>query len=238
MTMRNWLQSFLAGLPAEQRARLRRITRPARMGSLRRTQPLSQRYGFDRGQPVDRYYIETFLSASAGDVRGRGLEIKTSAYLRRYDSGLTRCDVLDIDTINPEATVVADLSAAVNVPEELFDVFILTQTLHNIYDIHSAVWHSHRILRRGGVLLATIPTVSRVDRNLQETDFWRMTPVACARLFGDVFGPENVTITSYGNVLSATAFLMGIAAEELRREELDERDPFFPVLVAIRAERV
>ena len=67
------------------------------MGALRRTRPLSQRYGFDRGQPIDRYYIDAFLARYATDVRGRGLEVKSAGYLRRYDSGLTRCDILDID---------------------------------------------------------------------------------------------------------------------------------------------
>jgi hypothetical protein len=99
------------------------------------------------------------------------------------------------------------------------------------------VEHACRILRPGGVLLATAPSVSRTDRALHEIDYWRLTPVAAAELFGRVFGRENVTVQGYGNVLSAAAFLMGMAAEELRQDELDEVDPAFPVLVGIRAQR-
>jgi SAM-dependent methyltransferase len=231
------LQPLIGRLPAERRARLRRIAQPAYLGALRRTQPLSARYGYDRGQPVDRYYIEAFLAAHAGDVRGRGLEIKSPTYLRRYDSGLTRCDALDIDPGNPEATVIADLSAADNVPDGQFDVFILTQTLQFIFDLEAAVRHACRILRPGGVLLATIPTVSRTDRTLHEIDYWRLTPRGCERLFGKVFGEGSVEVTSYGNVLSATAFLMGLAVEDLRRSELDASDPAFPVLAGVRAQR-
>jgi hypothetical protein len=44
-----------------------------------------------------------------------------------------------------------------------------------------------------------------------------------------------VTVTSYGNVLAATAFLQGLAAEELHPEELDYRDPDYEVLISVRA---
>jgi SAM-dependent methyltransferase len=232
------LHPLLARLPAQRRAHLRRIAQPAFLGALRRTRPLSDRYGYDRGQPVDRYYIEKFLAAHASDVRGHGLEIKSPTYLRRYDTGLTRCDALDIDPGNREATVIADLSRADDVPDAQFDVFILTQTLQFIFELKAAVTHARRILRPGGVLLATIPSVSRTDRALSEIDYWRLTPAGCARLFGEVFGEDNVTVISYGNVLSATAFLMGLATEDLRQGELDICDTAFPVLAGVRAQRV
>jgi SAM-dependent methyltransferase len=231
------LHPLLTRLPAQRRARLRRLAQPAYLGALRRTQPLSERYGYDRGQPVDRYYIEAFLSSHRADIRGRGLEIKSPVYLRRYDSGLTQCDALDIDPSNRDATVIADLSAADNVADRQFDVFILTQTLQFIFDLDAAIRHAHRILRPGGVLLATIPSVSRTDRALHDIDYWRLTPAGCARLFGKVFGDENVQVTSYGNVLAATAFLMGLAVEDLRQSELDHCDPAFPVLAGVWALR-
>jgi hypothetical protein len=36
-------------------------------------------------------------------------------------------------------------------------------------------------------------------------------------------------------VLAAVAFLVGMAAEELSARELDRDDPFFPVVVTVRA---
>ena len=66
---------------------------------LRRTEPISRAYGFDRGTPVDRHYIEAFLQRhapspdySAGDIRGRVLEVEgtptpvASASVRRSTS--------------------------------------------------------------------------------------------------------------------------------------------------------
>src|SRR3990170_7811785 len=46
-----------------------------RFGDLRGVEPISREFGFDRGLPVDRHYIERFLSAHSSDIRGRVLEI-------------------------------------------------------------------------------------------------------------------------------------------------------------------
>ena len=62
------------------RQRLRRFVRPAFLGTLRRTRPLSNDFGYDRGTPVDRYYIERFLAQHRSDVRGRVLEVKEPIY--------------------------------------------------------------------------------------------------------------------------------------------------------------
>jgi hypothetical protein len=204
------------------------------MGTLRRTTPLSGGWGFDRGRPVDRYYIDSFLERHQQDIHGCVLEILNSSYTNRFGSRIERAEVLDIDPANPLATIVADLAAADSVSSDLFDCFILTQTLQLIYDVRSAIVHSHRILRPGGVLLATIPAVSRIAGE-GYTDYWRFTPASCALLFGEFFGADQLTIYSYGNVLTAVAFLEGMACEELSKRELDASDERFPVLLAIRA---
>jgi hypothetical protein len=58
------------------------------------------------------------------------------------------------------------------------------------------------------------------------------------KLFGDVFGDDAILIEQYGNVLSATAFLHGLAVEELTREDLDPFDPAYPVILGLRARKV
>jgi hypothetical protein len=216
------------------RYRLRRWFSPAWMGTLRSTKPVSSGWGFDRGRPVDRYYIDSFLEEHGQDIHGQVLEILNSEYTRRFGSRIEQADILDIDPANQQSTIIADLAAADSIADDLFDCFILTQTLQLIYDVKSAVAHSHRILRPDGVLLATLPAVSRLAGE-GYTDYWRFTPASCARLFGEIFGPDQVTITAYGNVLSAIAFLEGMACEELSKRELDMNDERYPVLLAIRA---
>ncbi len=66
-------------------------------------------------------------------------------------------------------------------------------------------------------------------------DYWRFTTLTCRRLFGETFGAEHVDVSTYGNVLAAVAFLMGMAREELSPGELDTHDDRFPVLITVRA---
>jgi len=221
--------------PDRWRRRLRRLRRPAWLGSIRRTSPLSDHWGRDRGTPVDRYYIERFLAAERSAIRGRVLEVLNAEYTERFGVGVERSDVLDIDRANPLATIVADLAAADEVPSDTFDCFVLTQTLQYVYDLHSAVQHVHRVLRPGGTVLCTVPTVSRIAKGTLETEYWRMTGLGCRRLFADAFTGGVVDARAYGNVLTAIAFLVGMAAEELSPRELEAADPFFPLLVTVRA---
>jgi SAM-dependent methyltransferase len=222
---------------ARLRYRLRRFSRPARLGTLRRTAPLSDDFGYDRGTPIDRYYIEGFLSAHRTDVRGRVLEVKDSTYTETLGRDVTRTDVLDVDPANPVATIITDLAAAEVIADATFDCFILTQTLQFIYDPRSALVHAQRILKPGGVLLATVPAVSPIVEDDRLTDYWRFTPASCTSLFGDVFGADAIEVRSYGNVLTAIGFLAGMAHEELTREELETSDSRFSILISIRASR-
>jgi SAM-dependent methyltransferase len=225
-------------MAASVKALIGRVGRrlPPRLGSLRRTTPLSDHWGADRGTPIDRYYIDHFLSGHRRDIRGRVLEVKETRYSRLFGTDVTRFDVLDIDPGNADATIVADLTAPDGVPSDAFDCFVCTQTLQFIYDVGAAVRESHRLLRPGGVLLATVPAVSKVDRHAGvDGDFWRFTTASCRRLFGDVFVEGHVEVRAYGNVLAAIGFLSGLAREELTDAELDVEDQLFPVLIGVRA---
>ncbi len=41
-------------------------------------------FGYDRGLPIDRYYIERFLANNASDIRGHVMEIADNIYMRRF----------------------------------------------------------------------------------------------------------------------------------------------------------
>jgi SAM-dependent methyltransferase len=198
---------------------------------------VSREFGFDRGQPVDRYYIERFLAANAAAIRGHVLEIGDDAYTRAFGgTNVTGSDVLHVTPGNPAATIVADLAHADEIPADTFDCVIVTQTLHLIYDLHAAVRALHRILRPGGVALATIPGISQISRDQwSESWYWSLTPLSARRLFAEAFGEANVTVRAFGNVLAATAFLHGLASTELTPAELAVSDAQYPVIVTVRA---
>ena len=236
---RESIDRLLVRLPPEQaeevRRRLRRLRHPARLGSLRRTSPLGRNFGYERGTPVDRWYIERFLRNHRAQIRGRVLEVKDSGYTERFGTAVSGKDVLDVDPGNRLATVVADLAAADTIPERSFDCFILTQTLQFIEDTRSAVAHAHRILKPEGALLVTVPVVSPIIDDETLTDYWRFTPSSCSVIFGRVFGADAVRVRTHGNVLASIAFLAGMASEELTQAELETHDSRFALLVSVSA---
>lgn len=218
-----------------------RRPRPVRWGILRRLIPVSRVFGLDRGQPIDRYYIENFLARHAEDIQGHVLEIGDDTYTRKFGGErVSRSDVLHAWAGNPKATIVADLTCADHIPSDTFDCIIFTQTLQFIYDGRAALKTLYRILKPGGVLLATFPGISQISRYDMDRwgDYWRFTTLSARRLLEEVFPPGCVQVEAQGNVLTAIAFLHGLAAHELTPEELDYHDPDYQVLIGMRVARV
>ncbi len=210
-----------------------------RLGDLDRVDPVSTDFGWDRGTPIDRFYVESFLDDARGDVAGRVLEIGDDAYSRRFGGDRIEVqDVLHVHAGNPAATIVGDLSEVGVLPEATFDCIVLTQTLHLVYDLRAAVERLHASLRPGGVLLLTVPGISQIDRGEWGGQwYWALTPAAVTRLLGDVFGEELVAVEGRGNAFAATAFLQGLAVEEVDGGSLRSLDPAYPVVVTARAQR-
>ena len=209
-----------------------------RFGDLRRLKPISLDYGSGRGLEIDRYYIEKFLAEYAGDIQGRVLEIKHNTYTRKYGQDrVTKSDVLHPAEGNPDATIVADLTSANHLPSDYYDAIIFTQTLQVIYDIRTVVATLYRILKPGGVLLATVSGMAQLSLDDFDAwgEYWRFTSLSARLLFEEAFAAGNVTVRPYGNVLAAISFLHGLATEDLRQSELDARDRSYEILIAIRA---
>jgi len=210
-------------------------------GDLRRVTPISTKFGFDRGRPIDRYYIECFLQESAQHIRGRCLELGDAYYTTTLGGErVSQADVLHVVEGNPEATIIADLTNAPHIPSDAFDCIIFTQTLQMIYDMPAALRTLHRILKPGGVLLMTSSGISKVGRRLGRDDwgeYWRLTAQGAEALFADLFPGAVAEVIPYGNVLAAAAYLYGLSLEELAPEELDYVDPDFEVIVAVRVRK-
>lgn len=217
------------------------VSSPLDLGDLRRVTPIDSGFGRGRGKPVDRHYIEDFLLRHAGDIRGHVLEVAEDAYTVRFGgANVGTSDILHVDDSNPRATLIGDLGSVNHLPANSFDCFICTQTLTYIYDVQRAVATIHRILKLGGVLLATVPGISQMspfDRD-RWGEYWRFTAQSLGRLLGESFGSEHVEVEAYGNVLASTAFLQGLCTDDLRKDELDHRDQRYQMLIAGRAVKV
>jgi SAM-dependent methyltransferase len=213
------------------------VGRPAPLwGNLQRRRPFSENYGSDRGLPVDRVYVEAFLDACRADIGGRVLEVGSADYTTYFGAGrVTHSDVVDIREDNPNATLIADLSDEGSLPAGRFDCFVFTQTLHLLREPAGALANIWQSLAPGGVLLLTVPTISRVDP--VEQDYWRFTPRGLRAFFDDHWPGPGVEIRSYGNLTAALSTLLGLAAHELRLQRLEPMDDFFPLIVGARATR-
>lgn len=197
-------------------------------------EPISRMYGFDRGTPVDRYYIESFLEENRDKINGICLEITDPKYLMKYGGNkVTRVDVLDVNLNNEMANIIGDLRDLKEIKSDTYDCLVITQTYVMVDDYEAAIRESFRILKPGGTLLATMPCLSPVW-NINN-NFWRFTVASAKYVFGKYVKPENLNVKSYGNALSGQAFWVGMSIQDVTKEEMDRNDSYFPVIVAIRA---
>ena len=200
-------------------------------------EPLSDRFGFDRGTPLDRRYIDAFLHEHRGEIHGSVLEVQDNTYTTRYGGDrVSESTVVDIDRSNPRATLITDLEEPDSLPPAAYDCIILTQTLHLLRRPGRCVENCSRSLRAGGVVLATVPSVSRVSPTYPDGDYWRFTPAGAAELFATHW-EGDVTVHPLGDLRTCVGFLVGEVVEDLADADFEHHDPRFPLTVAVVARK-
>jgi SAM-dependent methyltransferase len=211
-----------------------------RFGSLRKLKPISPAWGTERGQPIDRYYIERFLTGQAGDIHGRVLEIGDNTYTRQFGQNrVTESVVLHVAEQKEHVTLIGSLTDQSSIPAASFDCLIVTQTLQLIYEVQAAIYTIYHSLKPGGVALITVPGISQISRYDMDRwgHYWSFTTRSVENLFTAIFPLDHLQIEAHGNVLAAICFLHGLASEELRPAELDYTDANYQLLITIRAMR-
>ncbi|WP_221563879.1 bifunctional 2-polyprenyl-6-hydroxyphenol methylase/3-demethylubiquinol 3-O-methyltransferase UbiG [Alkalihalobacillus sp. TS-13] len=191
--------------------------------------PVSRQFGFDRGQPIDRYFIEKFIEKNQHLIKGKVLEIGENRYTSLFGKEIDSVDILDID-LYPGVTIKGNLETGENVPDGEFDCFILTQVIHIIYDFKEALKNAMKTLKPGGVLLVTFPGVSQSCKTREYGDYWRFTGMALYRCFSEIDTAGDTRIESHGNLGIAQAFLEGRAVHEIPKSLLAFNDPHYEVV--------
>lgn len=209
-----------------------------KLAEILNSKPVSTVFGFDRGTPIDRYYIEKFLKANSSFIKGDVLEIAENDYTKKFAQGDHTSHILHFDDSNPKATLVGDLCNTETLKQNSMDCFICTQTYNFIYNFQDAIKGSHFLLKPGGTLLATVACMSPISKYDADRwgDYWRFTPQSAQKAMEQCFKKENIVIEPLGNSAAAALFMKGYALEEIQKEvDLDKNDEIYPLIIGIKA---
>ena len=206
----------------------------ARMRLVAGIRPISEHGGWDRGTPINRYYLEQFLSEFSCDISGHCLEFQSDLYTSRFGRrNVDRLSILDKNASNRAATIVADLTRPNDLPSNTYDCIVCTYVLHLVPEYETLVLELYRILKPGGILLVAVPNISRSFE--EDHEMWRFTPEGLQWMMSRIFGAPNVIVRGYGSSLAAAGFVRGLSAEDLTERELNsQHDPHFTVTVCAR----
>ena len=199
----------------------------ARFGDLGRTAPLTN-WGSQRGLPVDRWYIrglprQPFCATCPGGCLRLNRICTVRGWARRWLTSSTSIRQ------TRDATVIGDLCDPATLDQGRYDAAIVTQTLQLVSDPEAALRNVLRSLRPRGVLLITVPCLSRL---VGDIDRWRWTPAGFQQLVSQVAPVSaSVEVVGLGNGLAGRAFLFGLAAEDLAPSALAVRDVDYPLIV-------
>jgi len=196
--------------------------------------PVSRRFGLDRGEAIDRYYIEKFLHENRDLIKGVVLEVAGRKYTQKFGGEKVEQSLVLHTIPQKNVDIVGNLETGEGIPESRVDCFILTQTLLCIFDVFSAARNAVKVLKPGGVLLITVPGITQISRFDYERwgQYWSFTDQSLRKLFEKVATPGNIDIKTYGNVKTAAAFLYGLALHEIEKEDLDYNDNDYQLVIS------
>lgn len=199
-------------------------------GDFRRHVPVCPSFGYTRGTPVDRFYLEQFVDDIRSQVVGVTLEIGGRPGNRElYEFwGATEYYTMDADP-RAGADLIADAHDRSACKQESLDCVILFNVLEHCARPWDVVENVHHWLKKGGTVFCMVPNIQRIHRDPR--DYWRILPDALQGLF-DRFMTRVIT---YGSLLTSIAALSGVATEELTLAELGQVNPQYPVVSCVVA---
>lgn len=209
---------------------------PVVISDIDRLEPLNRSFGFERGTPVDRYYIEEFLKKKQELITGNVLEISENTYTKKFGSNVLTSSVLTFDKNAVFPAIHGDLTDQTTLPQQKFDCFIATQTLNFIQEVEKAVANANFLLAPGAVFLGTVACLSQISQFDYERwgDYWRFTDKGLKTLLEKYF--SKVKVYPMGNFAAARCLLEGLAVEDLKnRDFLDCLDVNYSIIIAFEA---
>jgi hypothetical protein len=197
------------------------------------TQFSNDHFGFDRGTPIDRYYVEKFFEKHRDVITGNILEIDRNMYAGQFGRNVLRVDSFDIEA-DPSCppTFVCDLAHCENViPTEAYDCVLLPCTLSVLRELGPCLRNALRVVRPNGVILASCATF--MPLNTENADYWHYSPAGWREFLPSVWPGCEIVVEGYGNCLAVVAASMGLVVEDVTPKELDYCDPILPVTTTV-----
>jgi SAM-dependent methyltransferase len=155
-----------------------------------------------------RYYSPVFyvqyrmvLPLIEKHLQGRVIDLGSGyAPFRRYmPAEVTSYDTLDYSRDLPDLTYVSDLQSMPEIPDGAYDAGLCLEVLEHLPEPLQALREIHRILRPGGVLLLSVPHLSRLHD--VPFDFYRFTRHGLEHVL-EAAGFETVTLVGKGGLFS------------------------------------
>ena len=202
-------------------------------GQLRRLHPICKGFGFSRGTPIDRYYLNQFVDEIRDRVVGKTVELggvssNADFYKWRHLTSFVTVDCRPGRGVD----VVGDIHNADLLPPDSVDSVVAFNVLEHCEQPWVVVDNIRTWLRPGGHAFCMVPGAQRIHR--MPLDCWRPMPNAMQWMFRAF---AECQVHQYGSPASVVASYMGIAAEELSAEELDTAHPDYPAAICVAARK-
>jgi len=217
------------------------LYRKVQFHDLFRTYSINPYFGSYQGMPICRYYINNFLEKNKEHIKGRMLEIAEDTYSRMYANRdvveKPVFETLHYNGVQTDFTIIGDLTKPETLPVDRYDCFICTQTYNFIFDVQKAIEGTHHLLKKGGMVLATVSGISQISRFDMDRwgDYWRFTDKSIGILF-EKAGFSRVETVVMGNCLAACCYLQGVVVEDLPQKKLlDIVDQDYQIIIGIKA---
>ena len=197
---------------------------------------ISNDFGFGRGTPIDRMYIENFFKNQAGEISGVCLEFGDTSYIDEFGKSVSKKYVFNYSEESSKINniIMGDLTKLDTLSENSFDCILCINVLNFIYDLPSAVLGLKKLIKPNGKIIITMAGVSahisRYDMD-RWGDYWRLTDKAAMKLFKDA-GLNVDKIQTYGNPYACSAQINGYCMEDLSQEKIVTSHPDYQLLVA------
>lgn len=156
---------------------------------------------FTGDESLYRHYQRLFLSKYGAEVTGKVVELGGE---KKYQNRIYFPNATEyvVTNIQGDVDLVLDITCMNCFEDETQDAYVCTSVLEHVFDIREAIYEMRRTLRKGGVLLMTVPFMYPYH---DVVDYWRMSRDSYLSLFGDF---EIHSITRLGGTISSVVNLL------------------------------